>query len=81
LDATQFLISCRGHHAQTVLGVTRVVFELVIPGHCHDPLPEISGGKLTCIVEVSLFKTEHFSTFDGDGARRPVLAFVKTISF
>jgi hypothetical protein len=29
--------SYRGHHVQTTFGVTRVVLELVILRHCHDP--------------------------------------------
>jgi hypothetical protein len=39
LSATQFLIPCRGHHVQTLLGVTSVVLVLVILRHCHAPLP------------------------------------------
>jgi hypothetical protein len=53
-----------------MLGVTRVVLELVNLRHCHDRLPDntIQAGNLSRIVEVSLFKKEH-SLIDGPGRR------------
>jgi hypothetical protein len=46
-----------------MLGVTRVVLELVILRHCHDRLPDDSmAGNLSRVVEVSLFKREHSQT-------------------
>jgi hypothetical protein len=45
-----------------MLRVTRVVFELVILRHCHDPPDNSVRGNLSRIVEVSLFKREHPQT-------------------
>jgi hypothetical protein len=61
LNGTRFLICCRGHQLQTMLGVTRVVPELVILRHCHDRLPDdsIQAENLSRIVAVSLSKREH----------------------
>jgi len=41
-----------------MLGVTRVILELVILRHCHDRLPDdsIQAGNLSRVVEVSLSK-------------------------
>jgi hypothetical protein len=60
LNGTRFPICCSGYRVQTMLGVTRVVFVLVILRHCHDP-PTLTtqDGNLPRIVEVSLFKREH----------------------
>jgi hypothetical protein len=47
-----------------MLGVTRVILELVILRHCHDRLPDnsIQAENLSRIIEPSLFKREHFQT-------------------
>jgi hypothetical protein len=56
-----------------MLGVTRVVLELVILRHCHDRLPDdsIQPGNLSRIVEVSLFKMEHSQTQKRPAACQP----------
>jgi hypothetical protein len=48
LNATQFLIPCRGHHVQTMLGVARVILELIILQRWHALL---QAEKLSRIVE------------------------------
>ena len=44
-----------------MLGVTRVVLELIILRHCMLLCPDdpLQAGNLAGIVEVRLFKTEH----------------------
>jgi hypothetical protein len=64
LNGTRFLVCCRGHRVQTMLGVARVILVLVVLRHRHDPLPDhsIQARNLSRIVEASLFKMEHSQT-------------------
>jgi hypothetical protein len=56
-----------------MLGVTRVVLELVILRHCHDRLPDntLQVENLSRIVAVSLFTMEHFQTQKRPTTRNP----------